>query len=126
MIRQFRLIALSAATILQGCASTGFKGTVMHGVSSSPIVRIVNENPRTMRVYLRSGAATISLGTVPGLDSRQFLVPRGSFAAKSEVYLEASERGGSSNFRSESFSLNEGRAVWWTLNHQRANSLVVK
>ena len=126
MIRQFRLIALCAATILHGCASTGLDGTVMRRVSPPPIVRIVNQSPRTIRVYLRSAAVTIPLGIVPGLDSRQFLVPRGSYAAWSEVHLEAVERGGSSNFRSESFSLTEGRAVWWTLNHQRANSLVVK
>jgi len=126
MIRQFRLIALSAATILHGCASTGLNGTSMRGVSSPPIVRIVNQSSRTIRVYLRSGAATIPLGIVPGLDSRHFVVPRGSYAATGEVYLEAVERGGSSNFRSESFSLDRGRAVWWTVSHQRANSLVVK
>jgi hypothetical protein len=126
MIHQFRLIALWAAPILHGCASTGLNGTATSSVSSVPIVRVVNQSPRTIRVVLRSGAATIPLGIVPGLDSRHFVVPRGSYAATSEVQLEAFERGGSSNFRSESFSLDGGRAVWWTVSHQRVNKLVFK
>jgi hypothetical protein len=112
--------------MLHGCASSGLNDTAVRGGSSAPVVRIVNQSPRTIRVYLRKGAVTIPLGIVPGLDARQFLVPRESYGAWSEVQLEAVERGGSSNFRSESFTLNEGRAVLWTLGHQRANSLVVK
>ena len=126
MIRQSPLIALCAAMILHGCASTGLNATPMRSATSDPVVWIANRRPQAMRISLRTGATTIPLGVVPGLASRQFVVPAVSLAAFGEVQLEASERGASSSLRSQSFSLSVGRTAWWTLDRQRPSEVIVK
>ena len=126
MIRRSPFIELCAAIILHGCASTGLNATPMRSGTSDPVVTIANRRPLAMHIYLRAGATTIPLGVVPGLASRQFVVPGVSLAAFSEVQLEASERGASSSLRSESFSLSAGRTAWWTLDPYRPSQVIVK
>ena len=121
------LFALWAAISFNGCAGTGLNGTPMRTGTSDAVVTIANRGPLAMHVYARVGATTIPLGLLPGFTSRPFAIPAWSLAAFSEIQLEARERGGGrSSVRSESFSLGSARSVWWTLDSERANRVVVK
>jgi P pilus assembly chaperone PapD len=126
MIHRSPLIALYAAVVLHGCSTAALNATQIRIRPSDGVVNIENRSPLATRIYLRTGATSIALGVVPGLATRQFTVPRGSLAASTTVQLEALERGTSSSFRSDFFSLNAERTAWWTVDRQRTIELIVK
>ena len=90
-------------------------GAAPAAASNEVALQVRNECGCTVTVYLLQGGQRSRIGTVPGLSTQTFSLPRQSFTPSGEVELLADAIGSRETARTERLSVRAGQYIVWTL-----------
>jgi hypothetical protein len=82
---------------------------------STPMVRVVNDHPDLMNVYLLGSGQSRFLGILPIADTLRAPVPESMLGASREIRLQARAVGGVASLYSPSVILGPGDVLEWTI-----------
>ena len=120
---RFILLAALLASVLgatEGCISD--RETAARPSSEGIAIRIVNRNWADMRVYLERDGVRALLGIVTSGKTADFPAPRDMTAAAGTLRLIGDPVGSQIVFASESFRVDPGQTVEWTIRVRPAYS----
>jgi hypothetical protein len=116
-----------AAVLSQACAIRRMPSDALRReVATDVAIAISNNMSRALRIYLHAGSVDLSLGTVPALATRTFLVPGGFTDGAGELQIEARERGAEVGLLTERFALGPRRVVAWAVIGASSTSVTVR
>lgn len=115
--------------VLSSCAPdrSAPAGEALPSIRSTAAASIVNHNWSDVRVYVTRGEARSFLGLVTAGGAQTFPVPTDMLAGSGELRLVADPVGSVLVFSTDTFLLDEGRTVEWTIrNKPEFSSLIVR
>lgn len=89
-------------------------------------VHIVNEMAQAYRVSIRLDGVMRVLGSVPGLETRDFAIDQKSVAGSAKCQLFVAERNGAHPRDSEFFPLSGARRVTWILDSRQLHFVTLR
>ena len=96
-------------------------------VEGPAIVHIVNQTAQPYRVSIVfGGGSSRVLGSVSGLEARDFAIARKTMFGYEEFQLTVAVRDGTAHRESERFSFTGARVVEWTLDSRLSRSVTLR
>jgi hypothetical protein len=114
--RQWTRMALALAIAGAACAPVGGSGKRSFGKPAPPAVMVVsNHNFADMNLYVVQSGMRVRLGTVTGLTTRRFSLPREVTRNVSDLRIFADPIGGSQTYLSPPVRVHPGQSLELTL-----------
>lgn len=128
-MRTWSFAACSLVILSSSCAPDRSAGAreSLGAPRGAAAVRIVNQNWADLRVYVARGEARSLLGLVTAGGAQAFPVPTDMLAGSGELRLVADPVGSVLVFSTDTFLLDEGQTVEWTIrNKPEFSSLIIR
>ena len=112
--RQWTRMALVLGLAMAGCAPAAKDGS-RRGQAPQPLVVVANRNFSDMNVMVVQSGARVRLGTMTGLSTRRFRLPRGVRGTSAEIRIVADHIGGTQTYQSPPVRMLPGQSLELTI-----------